>query len=315
MAVLLWVVLAGPIAPVAAQETPVAGPLAGGTPAKENALIRTRIRDYEAQLEADHAVGLRHWRENFGARRRPAIAATITRVLNAGARLRAARGLDAGGLKTSPEFRAVLANELKEQLQPQELRTELGDWARTVENATRSRMIECFQQIIAEDLGRVFDEHLSNQVVKAVRAIPLETILAKEKPGLRIEEAILAGLPNDALSSGERKAVSTAAGFLAGTAATVLTTDKFGLKVASVIGNVAGLGVEKTADFFLRRLNDTLTAKPDPEQLAVDYEQALLEWNVGTLQPRLEGILAEFRRAVLAQVESHARQVNRVILP
>ncbi len=298
-----------------AQESPVGGQPAAAGAAKDHALIRLRLRDYEAVLDADHAAGLRQWRAGFLTRRKVAISDTITRLLGTGARLRATRNLDAGGLVSSPEFRSFLEREVQSQLQAQELRQELIEWAKGVEATTRSRMIECFQQIIAEDLGRVFDEHLSNQVVKAVRAIPLETILAKEKPEVRITEAILAGLPKDALSSAERKTVATASGFLAGTGLKLLTVDKLGPPLATAIGGAAGLGVEKASEFLLARLNDSLTAKPDPVQLAADYEQALLNWNDGTLKPRLEGVLAEFRRAVVAQIESQAREVNRLLLP
>ena len=280
-----------------------------------NQLIRDRMRDYAAVLDSEFKERIIKWDELFLNDRQSGLTSAVQEIVLSADRIRKTRSLDASELKNDAEFHQLLAKKITEVLNPERMKAGLANWAKGVEMVTRTRMIECFQQIIAEDLGRTFDESLSNQVIKAVRAIPIEVLVAQADSSARIEQAILASLPESSLSATTRKTISASASALAKGAASVWATSHAMPTVAPLIAGAAGEITRMAAEAALRELDERITQKPDPNFIHSNFEQALRDWNAKNLDPRLESILSDFRRHVIEHVEDQARKQSLPVLP
>ncbi len=279
--------------------------------------IRERFADYEPKLEGDHNEQIEKWGRSFLDKRTPELAAAGTKITEAANRIRLKRGIDATQLKDDQEFRKLLTGEITEILNPQYLRNELRSWAQGVEAQTRMRMIKCFQQVIAEDLGRSFDENLKNVVVNAVANIPVEKLVADADSVAKIEKEILKALPESTVSQSSRKAIKFAAVGLARYAAITVVETNVATKLnpvwkqvivesaTDITGWVADAGVEK--------INEELTKNPTPEAVQEAFKAALSDWNSSHLKPRLEEILSDYRRDIIQHLETKAGAINTLL--
>lgn len=276
-------------------------------------LIRARMRDYAAKLESDHEFLLRVWTQMFVDARGAGITAASKRIVEAAERIRRARRIDATEVKSDPGFRAAFQAEIRGLLETEAMKRDLAKWAESVESQTRARMIECFQQIIAEDLGRSFDDKLRGKVVAAVKQIPVAELASASDGALRIEKAILGALPEAEISAASRKAIVEASVALAKTAAftaalNASASHDVATAAATVAGEVARVGIE--AEVW--RLNEEKTAKSDPVVVGDALKRALADWSDTKLKAPLAEILDDFRGKVLEHVEEKARHESLI---
>jgi len=280
-----------------------------------NEAIRDRMRDYEAKLQADLAQKVREWNESFLSHRNSRLTNTVDTIISLGESIRLKGSLDADQLKTNVEFKKVLEDQIAKTLDAEALKGELQTWAKGVELQTRARLIECFQQIIAEDLGRSFDEKLRGKVVEAVKAIPIDLLIADRTSTAKLEASILDALPAAALSAETRRQVSAAVAVLAKCSATVFAQGHGLGQLSPLLGEAVGEIARLPADAALRKMNEAMTAKPDPNLLRGSLERALADWNKANLQSRLEEILRAFGKEAVKHVEAEARNINYLGLP
>lgn len=273
-----------------------------------NERIHDRFRDYAGKLDAQFLQAAKEWPEMFIARRQERMTEAGSEIAETSKRIQKVRRIDATQLKRDPEFSSVIATRIHAVLEPGPLRRDLEEWARGVENVTRSQMIQAFQQTVAEDLGRKFDEKLRDKVVKAVCAIPIETLTSDGDAVAKIQQTILDSLPEAAISEESRKLISAAATTLVKSTTFVLAAKSLSPDVATLCASAAGEIARLTTDAILVQYNQANTLAADPETIRSSFERALRDWNNTHLQPRLESILSTFRQDVIEQVENEARK-------
>lgn len=271
-------------------------------------IIRDRFREYSDILDADFAEAIIKWRETMVSRRETVVRKASQEVVFSANRMRELQKLDASQVRAHPAFRSLVAAKVQQVLEPAALRSDLVAWAKTVEDQTRSRMIECFQQVVAEDLGRSFDENLKGQVVKAIRGISVEALVTNVESVAKIEQAIISAMPEAAISESSRKIISQAAVSLTSLVAYSMSAQYLPSDSAIMLANAAGVIVRLSVDSYLFELNEAKTPKPDADAIGDSLKAALGEWNDSNLQPRLQAILTQFRSEVILHAENHARQ-------
>jgi hypothetical protein len=298
--------------PSANHPEPAAPPVVVAKAAQKE-LIRDRSRAYEGKLEGDKVEFQAEWGGTFATNRAAAAAEASKRIVAAANQIRASRRIDAIQLKSHPEFKGVIRREIKEVLNAEKLRTELEAWAQGVETQTRTRMIRYFQQVIAEDLGRSFDENLRSIVVKAVREIPVEKLIADADAVAKIDAAILASLPESALSESSRKLIKEAAVQLTKVAAFKLAAASGAGQFSGILAEGAGMIADPLIEEGLLKLNEAITASPDPNAVKQAMIKALTEWNNANLKPRMEKTLSDFNRAIIRFLEDEARVQSGIV--
>ncbi len=177
--------------------------------------VRSTVRDYDARLQALYRRKLCDWQEDFLSGRDELLRATGERMARLATAIRDKRDVSWDAVGRDPVFRKEAADAVGQLLLPKAVRAELSEWARQVEGETRLEMVRCLKQIIAHDLGLKFDEQLRGKVQQAVRAIPVEELVADEVSQKQLVEAIQAGLPGVILTDEQKASISAAAGELA----------------------------------------------------------------------------------------------------
>ena len=300
--------------------------------------IQRRTLDLNGYFYGEYRERVNKWDELFIHNRQSQLTAAAQEIVLASYRIKDTQGLDASQLKSDRDFQELLKNKIAEVLKPDKLKADLVTWAKDVEWVTRTRVIEYFQEIVAEDLGKKFDQNLSNQVVNAVLAIPVEEIVAQAGSSAKIEQAILSSLPESAISAASRKDISIAASFLVKNAisspsllkniTSSLSDSETGIiptsslpdaeteiLIAPLIADVAGKITQAGTQAALFKINEIITEKPNPYLVSKNFEVALQDWNSQNLDPRLEKILADFRDHVIEQFRLKAHEESMLILP
>jgi serine/threonine protein kinase len=290
-------------------------PQISGSPEQQshkNALIRGRTRSFEGILEGDKGEFISAFGKSFIENREAGASEASGRIVAAANRIRGSRRIDATQLKSDTEFKALIRKEIEQLLNSKGLRAELEKWAEGVETNTRTRMIRYFQLVIAEDLGRAFDENLRGIVIKAVREIPVEKLIADAGSISKMEALILGAMPESALSETTRKAVREAAAQLTKSVAYSVAEVHGAGKLSPILAQGAGSIVGSMVERGLEALNEELTAKPDPNDVKNAIIKGLTEWNDANLKRPMESAVSDFNRAIIRFMEDEARVQGEV---
>jgi hypothetical protein len=286
----------------------VASPQTSRLQQERDVLIAARTRDYEARLKAVYDRKLQEWSASFLERRRNAIQRAGEALAGKAAAIRTARSLTWDEVAQDPEFLAFERQQIRGLLNPQQIRGELVSWARGVEDQTRREMIEFFRQLIAEDLGMVFDQRLRGKVEQAVQAIPLETLVAADTG--RIEARIRSALPVSSLTRQQRTMISAAASALAFAAGPALAAAAGVPQFTKEVTTVSMWVAQRVTAQSLEWLDRLSSGEPSPVALSRQIEQGLQDWQAGHLAGRLRDILDQFGQRVLSTLEDEARRSN-----
>jgi hypothetical protein len=270
--------------------------------------IRARATDYEARLKVLYEKRVQDWAVSFLARRQAAIQRAGEALAAKAAAIRAVRHGSWDEVGADPELLALEKQQMAALLEPQQIRRELTVWARDVEDQTRSEMIEFFRQVIAEDLGRVFDRRLRGQVVQAVQAIPLETLVTANAG--RIEARIRSALPTSVLTRQQRLSIATAASALAFAAGPAIALAAGVPHLVKEIASISALLAQVLTSQGLEMLDRAWSGEPNASALSRQVTLALKDWQRSELEGRLQRILTQFREQVMDTLEEEARRVN-----
>ena len=285
-----------------------ASPQAGVLQEQRDNRIRARAADYQARLDALYAEKVAAWSTSFLQRRQEAIRRAGKILATEAAAVRTARRVSWEEVGRDPRFVAAQKEQILLILEPKQIRQELTVWAREVEAQTRSEMIEFFRQVIAEDLGMIFDQRLRGRVVQAVQAIPLETLVAGNTA--QIEARIRSALPASALTTQQRNGISAAASALAYAAGPALAIAAGVPTLGREVGILAGLLTQFLTARGLDALDRAITGEPSPDALARQMTLAVQDWQKRNLESRLQEILERFGQQVMDTLEDQARAAN-----
>ncbi len=306
-----WVLLAviGLAGPVLAQPSPeVPWTL------RQNA-VRATLRDYDARLQAEYRQRLAGWLSGFVQRRAARSAAAGERLAKLAAEIRDRRSVSWKAVGQDPEFLAEARKVAAELLTADEVRAELTAWAREVESETRLEMLRCFQQIIASDLGLKFDQNLRGRVEAAVKAIPIEKLVADGVSQEQLVTAIQAGLPGVILTDEQKESIALAAGELARRGAQWVAVTQLSLPPdwTEFLSNLAAMGTAWAAAQGLEWVDRFLSGEPQPEQIARQLAAGLDAWNRRQLKGRLENILTSYRFQVIKFVDAEGKAAAEAV--
>ncbi len=278
--------------------------------------VRATMRDYDARLRADYAERLQRWRRGFVERRQAAVEEAGRELAALAAAIRDRREVSWKAVGEDPQFERRAGELAGGLIDPAAVRGELGEWARAVEQQTRREMLRCFRQIIASDLGLHFDQKLRGKVEAAVRAIPIERLVAAEATREQLTAAIIGGLPGVVLTDAQKRRIAVAAGELARRGAHWLAVAALQLPPdwAEMLAGPAGRLTAKVSARALESIDRWLTGEPQPEAIAGALRRALGDWNQRRLQPKLDAILRAYRYRVLEFVEREAERSAQHVL-
>jgi hypothetical protein len=273
-------------------------------------LILARAADYEANIKGLYAQDLQLWSRKFITDRKLAIAEIGRALATKAANVRTAKNLDWDQVKADPEFLDFERQQIFKLINEKSVRGELREWAKTIEEQTRRQMVTLFKQLVAEDLGAVFDESLRSEVVKAVADIPIEMLLVKEANVRQIESTINKGLPAVALSKANREFITSAAKILGAIGGAILAAQSGDPLLKAVAGDIFPVLAEWLATNTLSALDRQISGEPNPAALSLRAEAALCRWRDEELLWRLREILDRFGGKSVDTVESLAQRMN-----
>ncbi len=278
--------------------------------------VRATLRDYDARLRADYAERLQRWRRGFVERRQAALEEAGRELAELAAAIRDRREVSWKVVGEDPQFKRRAGELTGGLIDPAAVRGQLVEWARAVEQQTRREMLRCFRQIIASDLGLHFDQKLRGKVEAAVRAIPVERLVAADATREQLTAAIIGGLPGVVLSDAQKSRIAVAAGELARRGAHWLAVAELQLPPdwADMLAGLAGMLAAKVSARALEWIDRRLTGEPQPEAFADALRRALGDWNQRRLQPKLDSILRAYRYRVLEFVEREAERAAQHVL-
>lgn len=306
LVVLVGIGLAGPVLAQPSPEVPWT--------MRQNA-VRATLRDYDARLQASYRQRLAAWMSGFVDRRADRAAQAGERLAKLAAEIRDRRSVSWKAVGQDPAFVAEARKVAAELLSADQVRAELTAWARQVESETRREMLRCFQQIIASDLGLKFDQKLRGRVEAAVKAIPVEKLVADGVSQEQLVAAIQAGLPGVILSDEQKESIALAAGELARRGAQWVAVTQLSLPPdwTEFLSNLAAMGTAWATAQGLEWIDRGLTGEPEPKEIARQLSAGLDAWNRRQLKGRLENILTSYRFQVIRFVDAEGQAAAEAV--
>lgn len=281
---------------------------------KRNA-IRATIRDYDSRLRARFEFKLSEWTREFARKRASMVDSAAKRLAARAAEIRDKKGISWTAVGKDEEFRKEMLLVIHNLLEPSQIKKQLQQWAKSVEDDTRREMVACLAQIIAWDLGMKFDKKLRGKVQAAVRSIPVEQLVGDEVNQEKIVKKIQDALPGTILTDVQKAAISSAAGELARRGAQWVARTQFQLPQdwTQFLSGLAALGGAWLGEKGSEWLDRTLTGEPDPDRLAKAMDSALYSFNEGQISGKLKKILGSYRYQVIEFVQSEGTKAYKAM--
>ncbi|HOX37095.1 MAG TPA: hypothetical protein PL033_03820 [Candidatus Brocadiia bacterium] len=277
---------------------------------KDTRLIE-RKQEYKSRLESLYAERLNKWEKDFLQNREQRINKGSADLVALAKDIRNRTREDWNQVKKDPEFANKRDALIAELLSETEMRKELTEWADKLELAVKKEMLDYFQQLIAEDLGKAFDENLRGVVIKAVQSIPLEKILRENGTAEDIKKAIENAMPGVTLNEIQREVLSVATGALAGLGAAAIAGGPSN-PIGASVGQIVTVASKVGAKYFFEELDRRLSGEPDANRIATGITEAMKNGTKKLREEQIKPKLDDYSDKILEYLGKIAKQTPSI---